>query len=746
MRGFLSGVSIGAVVAAIGATAVSLWVPLPLKLQVPPPPAGVPASSQTSSTAEQPNTPPREEPAITPRETVIAPESLAAPDAQDSAQTLDAPDDIAQITPETPDPSATDRVNQGEQKPKQLQATQPVPALKIANDNAVPPADLPVAVEPDGPVDENAPIPEFAGSPDLADLPVQAAEPQNSVSAPDLEAELTASQDAPARPPKVGEPVLENIAEGRLPDVSNSVVSPVGHTDDAQPAQLSVPAPAQTAELSTESAVSPPAAPAVPDEIALVAPAEGQEPQLLQDAESAAPVENARPSQLEPIVQGEPAAVVSKSAAPPPAAPAVPTERALATPTEGQEPLFAQESDVASPLKNTLPAQLEPITQGAPATVVSETAAPPSTQPETAPEPELRSDIAEIKPDLGYSTDPSTAEIDVTQPSPVAPAQSDVPNQNGLISNAAPNVTPVVREAVAPEAVGTPPSLPSEGVTPPVRNRPSLVERDFASANIQEGSTGIGRPGLTLITQGDPQAVENESDAEPVAPIDLPPFKANAEDFNLIDNRPLMSIVLIDDENAFGAEALTDFPYPLSFAINPEDPKATQKAAERRAAGFEVLMLVDLPQEATPQDAETALEVWGKEIPNALGVLEGVTTGFQGNRPLADQISAVVEARGLGMVMQNNGLNTVQKLAARNGVPASVVFRDFDGAGQDPRAIRRFLDQAAFRASQEGAVIMLGRLRADTISALLLWGLQDRASRVQLAPVSASLSAQQAEN
>ena len=57
--------------------------------------------------------------------------------------------------------------------------------------------------------------------------------------------------------------------------------------------------------------------------------------------------------------------------------------------------------------------------------------------------------------------------------------------------------------------------------------------------------------------------------------------------------------------------------------------------------------------------------------------------------------------------------------------------------------IRRFLDQAVFRAGRDGGVIMVGRLRPDTISALLLWGLQDRAGRVALAPVSAVLTAQQ---
>lgn len=219
------------------------------------------------------------------------------------------------------------------------------------------------------------------------------------------------------------------------------------------------------------------------------------------------------------------------------------------------------------------------------------------------------------------------------------------------------------------------------------------------------------------------------------------PFEDNAQAFAGFEDRPLMSIVLIDDETAIGAEALAEFPYPLSFAIDPKDPKAAEKMQARRDAGFEVLILADLPREAAPQDAETTMAVWMDRLPLAVGILEGVETGFQGNRPLADQMVAVLQDAGFGMVTQNSGLNTVQKLALRDGMPSGVVFRDFDGAGQNPRAIRRFLDQAAFRARQEGAVIMLGRLRPATISALLLWGLQDRASQVGLAPISAGLKA-----
>lgn len=117
--------------------------------------------------------------------------------------------------------------------------------------------------------------------------------------------------------------------------------------------------------------------------------------------------------------------------------------------------------------------------------------------------------------------------------------------------------------------------------------------------------------------------------------------------------------------------------------------------------------------------------------------------GLQGAREVSDQVAEVLLASGHGLVMLANGLNTAQKLASREGVPAATVFRDFDGKGQNATVIRRFLDQAAFKADQEGGVIMVGRVHDETLSALMVWGLQDRASTVSLAPVSAVLRAKQ---
>lgn len=237
---------------------------------------------------------------------------------------------------------------------------------------------------------------------------------------------------------------------------------------------------------------------------------------------------------------------------------------------------------------------------------------------------------------------------------------------------------------------------------------------------------------------------------EGVGPVAAPPavrpIEAFAAPFENPDKKPLMAIILIDTgqdiaEDAVGVAALNSFPYPISFAVDASLPDAAERIAGFRAQGFEVVTLVDLPQGATASDVEVTLSSVLADRPEVVAVMEGVGTGVQASTETSTQITEALRATGHGLVLQSKGLNTAQKLALREGVPAGLIFRDFDSAGQSPSVIRRFLDQAAFRAGQEGGVIMVGRVRSDTISALLLWGLQDRAQRVALAPVSAVLKA-----
>jgi len=312
-----------------------------------------------------------------------------------------------------------------------------------------------------------------------------------------------------------------------------------------------------------------------------------------------------------------------------------------------------------------------------------------------------------------------------------APGMQAAPQGMGG-GDSAPVVTEGAVTAPAP-APGDAPAADTEAPEAPEPRIAALPQAGRDSAAPDRGPA-IGTPVKPLTERG------NSEEDTPDGP---PPIERYAAPFENPEQRPLMSIVLIDDAGSIGAEALADFPYPLTFAVDPALPDAAERMARHRAAGFEVVVLADLPAAATAQDAEVSLSVWRDTVPEAVAILEGTGTGIQGNRALSDHVTEIAKAAGLGLITQANGLNTVQKLATRAGVPAAVVFRDFDGAGQTPVVMRRFLDQAAFRAGQEGAVIMLGRVRPDTISALLLWGLQDRAQRVALAPVSAVLLEEQ---
>ncbi|KIC43465.1 hypothetical protein RA27_05730 [Ruegeria sp. ANG-R] len=358
----------------------------------------------------------------------------------------------------------------------------------------------------------------------------------------------------------------------------------------------------------------------------------------------------------------------------------------------------------------------------APAAPPAPSAAPEAPQQDV--EPAVVAD-APLPPEPEETPEPQVAEEAPEEQAPQVAALQPEADQAPDVESAAP------QDENVPDK--SPIAVEGEEDTRPVRQPRVLTLPQIGGNESSSSGTLIGKRVVPLTDRDDPPAEQLELETAAVAK----PIEEHAATFANPESKPLMSIILIDDEGAFGAEALQDFPYPLSFAVSPSDPDAAEKMARHREAGFEVLALIDMHEAASAQDAEVSLSVWLDQLPHTVGILEGVGTGIQGNRKLADQIAAIAGDTGRGLVTQDNGLNTVQKLAARNGVPSSVVFRDFDGAKQDPKIMRRFLDQAAFRAGQEGAVVMLGRLRPETISALLLWGLEDRGSRVAMAPISA---------
>ncbi len=451
--------------------------------------------------------------------------------------------------------------------------------------------------------------------------------------------------------------------------------------------------------------------------------------------------------------------------------PADPTGESPAQPG-GEEPVLPNPQSTAPatpPLAEELSISTEPAQPPAPEIAAIEGAFDAPAEIEA---PQVVEEEAITLPAQEQAPEPTLAEEgEAEQPAPAAP-QERVDESAAEAATQTDRVTEVV-PGPGPEAqteVNVPdlPQAPDAALRPP--SEQAILEADTAqgeagddreagaAAETAEPRPSIGTPATRLTDRGgavvinrpdaaevDTQdATETEDAAQPETSADTRPIIANRVAVDVPDDKPLMSVVLIDDGSTVitgdaGLAALRSFPYPLSFAVDSSLPDVADRIATYRDAGFEVLAMVDLPQGAQPSDAETSFAATLDQIEGVVGVLEGTEAGFQGSRALADQVTDILRLSGLGLVTQNKGLNTMPKLARKDGVPADPVFRDFDSKGQTARVIRRFLDQAAFKAGQEGAVIMLGRLRPDTVSALLLWGLQDRASDVALVPVSSVL-------
>ena len=576
----------------------------------------------------------------------------------------------------------------------------------------------PVAPRPD--VDSESPIAAAPADPGAADSGVAPSDPDRAVG--------DSTPAAPEIPPgEVTQPEAGRET-ARLPEVSPIPAAPSGQTAEsgsAAPAEDQAPAPAPMPDAP--DAVAPETAaprPGISPETPEVA---GNGPELA----TAAPQAEAAP-ELPPSDGAEPDAPRHQPVMDAPGIEAAP-EAAAAPETDPVDVASDPVAGTAAPEGESAPARPAAVpTGGAPASAPTAVGAP---RAEAAPQ---------VSPESAAPPAPDTAPpVDKAAPAPEPAPPAATPEEQ------APRIAALPPVAASPEA-GTRPE-PGQPAAAPAQSSGDDRPRLAALPQLGDETTAEGAPGELRPTVGKrvlPLTERGRGGAEQAAlpgtdgsvADEMSPLQRYAVPFENPEGKPLMAIVLIDDRGALGVEALQDFPYPLTFAIDPTAPDAAEKMARHRAAGFEVVALIDLPEQATAQDAEVALTASFATLDQALAILEGTGSGIQGNRGLSDQVSDFAGSTGRGLITQGSGLNTVQRLALRDGVKALPVFRDFDGAGQSPTVMRRFLDHAAFRASQEGGVVMLGRVRPATISALLLWGLQDRAGRVALAPVSALLN------
>lgn len=204
---------------------------------------------------------------------------------------------------------------------------------------------------------------------------------------------------------------------------------------------------------------------------------------------------------------------------------------------------------------------------------------------------------------------------------------------------------------------------------------------------------------------------------------------------------PLLSVVLIDDGGMSGAaEALAGLPFPVTVALDPKMADAQTRMGDYRADGFELAVVSNLPEDALVQDVAITFESVFNTLPETLALVDLGAGGLQSDREVISEAMRLLAGAGRGYINLSQGLNAAGRGAETAGVPVAEIYRDIDGDDQDARVIRRFIDQAAFRARQESGVVLLGRVRPDTISALILWGTVNQGSDVAFVPLSAILT------
>jgi len=452
-------------------------------------------------------------------------------------------------------------------------------------------------------------------------------------------------------------------------------------------------------------------------------------------------VEPAKPA-VAPLEPAKPVEIAPEPATPTGAAPETPAEK----PTVEAKP-------AAPEAAATDPAATAP----QPKAVVEAPAAPAAPQAGTAPEVAAAAEIAPAKP--------AATALPQIEAADAAPAPADLPppaavEADEALREPAPAAKPAAPPTITldPAPAATPEDAPAPVPEPAL---PKLLETDPAetlqpSNGLEKTVDGVkvGRlPSIAAPTEPAPTepAPTEPAATDPAAPApaaessppqDSRPLARFARSFQNDAGKPLFAVLLLDSGAAdLDRAKLAALPFPVTFVIDPLDPAADAAEAIYRAAGQEVVMLAaGIPDGATAADLEQTFQANAAVLDQSVAVMDLGSSGFQDNRPLATQVVPLIKEQGRGLVTFDKGLNAADQVARRDGVAAAVIFRDLDAEGEDTPLIRRYLDRAAFKAAQEGRVVVLGTTRPETVAALMEWTLEGRASAVALAPVTAVLT------
>lgn len=363
-------------------------------------------------------------------------------------------------------------------------------------------------------------------------------------------------------------------------------------------------------------------------------------------------------------------------------------------------------------------------------------------------EPEAPS-LAAIVPELQTNAAVAPSDLPVSDAAPAPAAKETTPQP---VAEPAPEAVPQTTEEPGPDtALETDAAEAEEAATEEMTHSTLILDSGLEQKTVEGVTTGRlptitpepAEEAAVASAETSPAEPSVVADDVPEIAADLPPLQRFARSFENPGAKPLFAILLRDQGNPeLQRAALAALPLPLSFVVDPMQPGAAEAAEIYRAAGQEVVMLATaIPKGAKAADLEQSFAAVAQILPEAVALIDTTDATFQDDRGLSAEVVTHLDAKGLGLVTFDRGLNAGDQVARREGLPAATVFRSLDDEGEDSPLIRRYLDRAAFKAAQEGRVVVIGTAREATITALMEWAVEGRSASVALAPISAVMQA-----
>lgn len=479
------------------------------------------------------------------------------------------------------------------------------------------------------------------------------------------------------------------------------------------------------------------------------------------------PANDAAPALAAPEAAPKPAAPVTPAPvtpAPGLPAPAGSPETAIAVPAASE---FARGGADQTPVP-PMPAPAAPegasVAPAAPVAVGEPTPAPAGTEPPARPMPSVDAPAPLATPETAQAaleTAPE-AEAPVGVPPPGEAAAPDLPQAEVA---AAPEPALVEPEPAAPAAAPEPApgtaaeaeeiTLMPDGALVP----PAALPRVFS---VGEGNTGFAAAEGTRVNRLPQIGTAAQATAPEPAPSRLPQIAAAADPapeadaprapalerfgapFRATPGLPFVSVVLIDpgtDAGALDRDTLMALGLPVTLALDPARPDATEAEAAYRAAGFEVAILAQpLPAGAAPQDFEVTFAEWHRRLPEAVALVEPDQPALQSSAPLVKQAVHVLGAEGMAYVTQSLGVSGAAQVARGAGLPEASIWRVLDARRDKAEVIERTLARAAFEASRKGGVVVMLTAWPESVAGLQAWA-PEAQGKVDLAPLSAAVLA-----